>query len=43
MILDFCVNGSTSAVHTGDAGSSPRVQVPLKAIFLLNNFLMCVI
>jgi len=42
MILAFCVSGSTAAVHTGDSGSSPRVQVTLEAIFLFNSFLMCI-
>jgi len=41
MIFGFCVGDGTVAVHrlhTGDAGSSPRVRVPLEAIFLFNNF-----
>ena len=38
MILGFCVSGSTAAVYTGDANSSPWVQVPLEAIFMFNNF-----
>jgi len=33
MVFSCCVSGSTAAVHTGDAGSRPRVQVPLQAIF----------
>jgi len=33
MILGFCVSGSTAAVHTGDAGSSPTKQ-----FFSFNNF-----
>jgi len=38
MILGFCVGGGTAAVnrfHTGDAGSNPRVQVPLEGIFFV--------
>jgi len=38
MILGFCVSGSTAAVHSGD-----MLQIPLEAIFLFNNFLMCII
>jgi len=39
--LGFYVGGGTAAVHTADAGSSPRVRVPLEANFLsFNNFLM---
>jgi len=33
MVLGCSVSGSTAAVHTGDASSSLRVQVPLEAIF----------
>jgi len=43
LILGFCVGGCTAAVHrlhTGDAGSSLRVQVTLEAnFFSFNNFL----
>jgi len=42
MILAFCVSGGTAAIHglhTGDAGWSSRVWVPLETIFLFNNFL----
>jgi len=38
MTLGFCVSDSTAAVHTGDAGSSPQVQVPLEVIFLFKYF-----
>jgi len=44
MILAFCVGGGTAAihrVHTGDAGWSLQVQVPLETTFLFNNFLKC--
>jgi len=29
MVFSCCVSGSAAAVHTGDAGSSPWVWVPL--------------
>jgi len=35
MVLGCCVSGSTAVVHTGDASSSPRVGVPLEAIFFV--------
>jgi len=38
MVLGCCVSGSTAAVYTGDASSSPQVRVPLEAIFLFNSF-----
>jgi len=38
MILGFCVGGDRAAVHrlhTGDAGSSLQVRIPLEIIFFV--------
>jgi len=44
MILVFCVGGGTAAIHglhTGDAGWSSQIWVPLETIFSFNNSFKC--